>query len=563
MKTKQELEEELNYLRRRNSELEAKSLKHAASHAFGGDESVKYSAVIESAPNAIITADDKGKITSWNKAAEKIFGYCSEEAIGKPLTFIIPERFRKAHLSTRKRILAGLQTNRGKISEVIGLRKDGTEFSLELSLAKWDFGENRFFTEIIHDITGRKRKEKQLIDKHKEIQKINDDLRKSFEQEATLREHLIKAERFASIGEMGAKIAHEINNPLTVIMGQAQIQLTKEIGPGVAESLKMIVEKATEVANLTRNYMNLGKPIDAKMEKINLGRVLHNSVKSLSGLGQLKNISISEFYVDQGIEIIGDAGKLEQVFRNLLINAIHALENRPNAEIKIETLISNDGKGVTAIVADNGIGIDSNNLEKIFEHYYSTKKDGIGTGLGLVISKEIVEGLHGGNIDVSSIKGKGTTFSVFIPKEFQTKYKKKILIIDDDAYITDLYSEYLSRKGFLIRATNRSKAAKKIFNSFEPDLVLCDVDMPELTGFDILKQIEEINPAQHFVMITGAFLSIEQLSLLKERKITYLIKPADLEEELLKIVRSKLFGQDEISDPLLPKSNKLKVAEPA
>ena len=495
------------------------------------------------------------------QSGRKNFGYCSEEGIGKPLTFIIPERFRKAHLSTRKRILAGLQTNRGKISEVIGLRKDGTEFSLELSLAKWDFGENRFFTEIIHDITGRKRKEKQLIDKHKEIQKINDDLRKSFEQEATLREHLIKAERFASIGEMGAKIAHEINNPLTVIMGQAQIQLTKEIGPGVAESLKMIVEKATEVANLTRNYMNLGKPIDAKMEKINLGRVLHNSVKSLSGLGQLKNVSISESYVDQKIEIIGDAGKLEQVFRNLLINAIHALENRPNAEIKIETLISNDGKGVTAIVADNGIGIDPINLDKIFEHYYSTKKDGIGTGLGLVISKEIVEGLHGGNIDVSSIKGKGTTFSVFIPKEFQTKYKKKILIIDDDAYITDLYSEYLSRKGFLIRATNRSKAAKKIFNSFEPDLVLCDVDMPELTGFDILKQIEEINPAQHFVMITGAFLSIEQLSLLKERKITYLIKPADLEEELLKIVRSKLFEQDEISDPLLPKSNKLRVAE--
>ena len=561
MKTKQELEAELKYLHKRNSELEAKSLKHAASHAFGGDESVKYSAVIESAPNAIITADDKGKIISWNKAAEKIFGYCSEEAIGKPLTFIIPERFRKAHLSTRKRILAGLQTNRGKISEVIGLRKDGTEFSLELSLAKWDFGENRFFTEIIHDITGRKRKEKQLIDKHKEIQKINDDLRKSFEQEATLREHLIKAERFASIGEMGAKIAHEINNPLTVIMGQAQIQLTKEIGPGVAESLKMIVEKATEVANLTRNYMNLGKPIDAKMEKINLGRVLHNSVKSLSGLGQLKNISISESYADQDVKVVADAGRLEQVFRNLLINAIHALENRPNANIKIKTLISNDGKGVTAIVADNGIGIDPINLDKIFEHYYSTKKDGIGTGLGLVISKEIVEGLHGGKIDVSSTKGAGTTFNVFIPNDIQTKQNKKILIIDDDAYITDLYSEYLSRKGFLIRTTNRSRNAIELFKSFEPNLVLCDADMPEFTGFDILKKIEEINPAQHFVMITGAFLSIEQLSLLKERKITYLIKPADLEEELLKIVRSKLFGQDEISDPLLPKSNKLKVAE--
>ena len=166
------MEVELKYLRRRNSELEAASLRHAASHAFGGDESVKYSAVVESAPNAIITADSKGKIISWNKAAEIIFGYCAVEAIGKPLTFIIPVRFRKAHLDTRKRILAGLQSNRGKISEVTGLKKDGTEFMLELSLAKWEFGEDQFFTEIIHDISDRKRKEKLLTEKHKEIQKI-------------------------------------------------------------------------------------------------------------------------------------------------------------------------------------------------------------------------------------------------------------------------------------------------------------------------------------------------------------------------------------------------------
>ncbi|MCH8300754.1 MAG: HAMP domain-containing histidine kinase [Candidatus Marinimicrobia bacterium] len=105
---------------------------------------------------------------------------------------------------------------------------------------------------------------------------------------------------------MGAKIAHEINNPLTVILGQAQVQLTGELDPAVAESLNMIVEKATEVANLTRNYMNLGKPIDAKMEKINFGRVIHNRVKSLNGLGQLKNISISESYTDQDMEIVDD-----------------------------------------------------------------------------------------------------------------------------------------------------------------------------------------------------------------------------------------------------------------
>ena len=93
--------------------------------------------------------------------------------------------------------------------------------------------------------------------------------------------------------------------------------------------------------------------------------------------------------------------------------------------------------------------------------------------------------------------------------------------------------------------------------------MLCDVDMPELTGFDILKQIEEIDPIQHFVMITGAFLSIEELSLLKRKKIAYLIKPADLEKELLEIVRNKLFGQDEITAKKVTKSDNFRVAEPA
>ena len=91
--------------------------------------------------------------------------------------------------------------------------------------------------------------------------------------------------------------------------------------------------------------------------------------------------------------------------------------------------------------------------------------------------------------------------------------------------------------------------------------MLCDVDMPELTGFDILKQIEEIDPIQHFVMITGAFLSIEELSLLKRKKITYLIKPADLEKELLEIVRNKLFGQDEITAKKVTNSDNFRVAE--
>lgn len=539
MNTRKELVEEIARLRKRNWDLEETALKYQASREALKDNHERYSSVIETAPNAIITADSLGFIVSWNSAAQKIFGYSVEESVGMPLTILMPERFREAHLESRKDILAGNNKSEG-IIEVIGLRKDGIEIPIELSLAKWKLHDQIYFTEIIHDITGLRTKEKELAENHEEILKINSQLKKAFEQEGVLRDQLVKAERFASMGEMAAKISHEINNPLTVIMGQAQVQLTKNLESGLATSLNMIVDKAKEVARLTRNYMALGKPVDSKMESLNLGELMREIFRAFEGMGQLKNIKIKKEFSDEGYKIFGDSGKLEQVFRNIIINATHALETSSNATLRIGTRLSEDNMGVEGYISDNGVGIKQENLERIFEHYYTTKGNGVGTGLGLVISKEIVERIHGGKIRVTSVLDKGTEFSVLIPFEDQTKTKNKILIIDDEAYITNLYSEYLSIKGFLIRVSNRSNDAIKIYNSFKPDLVLCDVDMPGLTGFDILRKIEEINPNQPFIMVTGTFLTHECMTMLKNKNITQIIKPADLENELLKTVKEKL-----------------------
>ena len=547
MKTRKELVEEISELRQKNWNLEETALKYQASKTALKDNHERFRSVVETAPNAIITADSQGIIISWNSAANKIFGYTIEESVGQPLTFIIPERFHEVHLKSRKKILSGKNRIDG-IIEVIGLRKDGIEIPIELSLAKWKLHDQIYFTEIIHDITERRNKDKEIEEKHWEILDINSQLKKAFEQEGVLRDQLVNAERYASMGEMAAKISHEINNPLTVIMGQAQVQLTKKINGEIEESLTLIVEKAKEVARLTRNYMALGKPIDSKMESLNLGNLLSNTFKSFEGLGQLKNIRIKKEFSDGDYEIFGDAGKLEQVFRNLIINATDALEGKANATLTIGTRLSEHNIGVEGYVSDNGVGIKQENLDKIFDHYYTTKKSSIGTGLGLVISKEIVERMHGGKINVKSNYNKGTEFSVLIPFEPHSKTKHKILIVDDEKYITNLYSEYLTTKGFLTRVTNNSKDAVKIYKSFKPDLVLCDVDMPGLTGFDILKDIEKINLNQPFIMVTGTFLTHEHMSMLKSKKITQIIKPADLEKELLKTIEEKLSKAESTAD---------------
>ena len=202
--------------------------------------------------------------------------------------------------------------------------------------------------------------------------------------------------------------------------------------------------------------------------------------------------------------------------------------------------MANHGKGVEAYVSDNGMGIKEEDLEKIFNPYFTTKKEGVGTGLGLMISKEIVEVIHGGRIDVESTLEKGTTIHVTLPIGKYTLKKKKILVVDDEAYITDLFSEYLSSKGFLIRKCNNGRDALKLYAEFKPDLVLSDIDMPEMNGLELHAEIEKINPKQPFIMITGAFLKPDELKTLSRKKITQIIKPAELEKELLKVVKEQL-----------------------
>ena len=496
--------------------------------------------LIEGAPDSIITLDKHGYVLSINPATLRFTGYRSDEIVGK--------RFSKLEIftpSSKSRALEefgyALAGKHRSPFELEIIHKDGTHYYLEanLQLIQRD-GKADEVEIIIRDITERKLVSEKLEKSHKILLQTNKELIKVHEQEAALRDQLVKAERLVSIGEMAAKIAHEINNPLTVIMGQAQLQLMSIEDDEVKKGLDLIFKNAEEVSQLTRRYMDLGKPVDTKLEPIILGEVLKNTVISLSALGQLKKIKLSEQYLDKERKVLGNQHMMEQVFRNLIINAIQASDESKDAEILLGTRVGKEGKVVEAYVSDKGVGIKAEEVEKIFDYYYTTKGEGTGTGLGLVICKEIVETTHGGRIDVLSSQGAGATFTVELPTLEYSLQKKKIMIVDDEAYITELFGTYLSRMGFLIQSCNRGEEALRIYPDFMPDLVLSDYDMPEMTGLELYKKIKEIKDDQPFVMITGAFLSPEDLKYLREQKIPQLIKPANLETELLETVKQQL-----------------------
>lgn len=381
---------------------------------------------------------------------------------------------------------------------------------------------------------------KNLKNAHETLIQTNEELLQVLKVESELREQLVNAEKLASLGEMASKIAHEINNPLTIIMAQADLQLLEDNSAELRETFGQIIESAVQIQHLTRGYMDLGKPEQMKMSNIILGEVIRSTINALKPIGSLKYIKIKEEYIDNEPEIIGDASRLEQVFRNLLLNAVDATSNSIEKEIIVGTKLSEDGRSVDAFVSDSGVGIDPENLDKIFQHYFTTKKKGVGTGLGLVICKEITEIIHGGELTVQSTPGKGTLFNVLIPRAEYTKLKRKILIVDDEAYITDLFSQFFSGRGLIVRKANNGENALKIYETFSPDIVISDIAMPVMDGIELVDEIRKQNPDQRIILITGQHVDETTKEQLKNNHIPLLMKPIDLMNGLWDLISGLL-----------------------
>lgn len=499
----------------------------------------KLSYAIDQSANSVVITDTGGNIEYVNPNFEKVTGYTSEEIKGKN-----PRILKSGETPPEEYGILWETISSGKVwtGEFHNKRKNGDLYweSASISPIKNESGVITHYLGIKEDITERKRVEERLQKEHELVLEANKELKKAFAKEEKLRSALTNAEKLASLGEMASKIAHEINNPLTVIKAQAEIRAQMVTDKALKESLLMIKTKANQIRNLTRGYMNLAKPEETKLMKIKLRDVLKTTVRTLLPLGQLKHIKISEEYMKDEPSILGDPGRLEQVFRNLIINAVDAMAEKSSSEIRIGTKLSEDGKSVDAYVKDNGVGIEEEDIEKIFEPYYTKKERAVGTGLGLVIVKETTENVHGGKLNVFSVVGKGTEFHVIIPTMEYSQLKKKLLIVDDDVSISELLAQYFSNKGLSVNTAENGKIAVDIIKEFKPDLILSDIEMPELDGFGLVDEARKMKPNQRFVMMTGFDDRANASESLNKIDIPLVMKPPDLEDELWPIIREKL-----------------------
>lgn len=343
----------------------------------------RFRSVVESATDAIVLADGSGNIISWNRAAQRLFAYTEEEVIGEPLTVLMPARYREAHKRGLERVRSSGESRLiGKAVELQGLRKDGSEFPLELSLSMWKAKEGTYYSGIIRDITERKQ----------------------------IQDQLIQAEKMASLGTLVSGMAHEINNPVHGILGMAEIILGEQDSEKIKEYAQDIVNFSKHIATVVCDFSCYARPASRDGEvEIDLGERLAEAVKMVRRGPHFGDVEVETAW--QALPPLrARRSEIDQVLVNLISNAVQAMHGRG----RLTLATRHCGDVMTAEISDTGCGIPRALLNKIFDPFFTTKEPGVGTGLGLSIAYQIVA-KYGGKISVDSVEGQGTTFTIQFP----------------------------------------------------------------------------------------------------------------------------------------------------
>lgn len=359
------------------------------------------------------------------------------------------------------------------------------------------------------------------------------------------RETAHQNEKLSALGELLAGVAHELNNPLSVVFGYAQMLQGKVDDPTISKRIDMIGQSAERAAKIVKTFLAMARQRPTKIEICSLnetiGTALEVSTYALTANGTKVIIKLDETIPD----ISGDFDQLAQVFTNLIVNAGHALE--PKRDKGILTIRSfYDAKTDHSVVEikDNGPGIPKDIQSRIFEPFFTTKEVGKGTGVGLAFSHRIVDS-HGGLLVLKSEHGAGTSFFVKLrsakPANVQVKVEevqsdkvtgKRILVIDDEAAVAELVTDILNERGFTVTTQTNSKEALHLLEQTEYDAIISDFKMPLMNGEQFFNAAKVIAPeaANRIGFMTGDAMSNNVKNFFASSKRPHIEKPINADE---------------------------------
>ncbi len=350
---------------------------------------VLFHSLFDASPNPIVIMNTSGSIAFMNTAFTNVFEYIIEDfnLDGKEPLFV-PESDRAQTVTEMNGVISG---NRVEERETIRLTRKGQEriVSCSLSLCKTGQNASGYVLCIMRDLTRQKEMEKKLND----------------------------SERLSMLGQLSAKVAHEINNPLQVIQGSIELVLENDSFDEEDKScLEIALEGIDIIKNLNRDLMEIARPNPIENSVFLPNLPAEKAINFLKSTGAIKTFDIADDFEKDLPSLKGDFRQLQQVFMNLIINASHAMENSLKKELRFKTVYDREKNRVRMSVEDTGCGISENDQAKIFDNFYTTRSEKGGTGLGLAVAKNIVE-KHGGTVKVNSRPGEGSTFTVELPLE--------------------------------------------------------------------------------------------------------------------------------------------------
>lgn len=476
----------------KNAETEAA----ASIEALAASEALHRSIVV-SALDGIVVIDEAGITREFNPAAETMFGRRAEEAIGRPICdLIIPPSMREAHRTGMTRYLeSGLARVIGKRIEVKGVDASGTEMPVELTVTEVSQNGRRLFTSHIRDL----REQKRLAGEIEEG-----------------RNRLHQVEKLTAMGSLLASVAHELNNPLAIVIAQTTLLADKATDDDVRKRAERIRAAADRCGRIVKSFLAMARQKPPQREVMVVEEVVRSSLEMVGYGLRSAGIEVTTAFAPALPPIMADRDLMSQVVSNLLINAQQALMERPLPR-RIDVDVHRDGDRVVLRFADNGPGVPPEIAARIFDPYFTTKAAGVGTGIGLSISRSIIEA-HGGELALADRPGGGASFEVRLPVApgadaaagtngaAAGRDAMEVLVVDDEIDVGESLGEIVETLGHRVRVVEGAAAALALVESgAKIDVIFTDLRMPGFDGVDLVAGVAALRPdlAARVIIVTG------------------------------------------------------------
>ena len=456
-------------------------------------------AIIASALDCVIAIDETGKVVEFNPAAEQTFGYHRADVLGRAIgELIVPPALRLRHADGFARYLAsGASHIIGRRIEFEGMRANGEIFPVELTVTEVRLPERRLFTAHLRDLTAARAADAEI---------------------RRQREALHQSEKMAALGSLLAGVAHELNNPLSIVIGNALMlsEAAETSAPELAERAQRVQSAAERCGRIVRSFLAMARQRETQQRLVAPHELVEGALQLLAYGLRSSGIVVEQDVPRDLPELLCDPDQMQQVLINLLVNARQALEDQPQPR-RVTIAARVDGEAIELAVGDTGPGIAEGIRARIFDPFFTTKPIGAGTGIGLGVSRGIVE-VHGGTLALQP-SDVGARFVVRLPLRQANQApavpgeavaptppdRKAVLIIDDEEEVGRLLSEMLGAQAFECDVVGSGAAAQALLQRRDYDAILCDVRMPEIDGPTLYAWLNEHRPhlAGRIAFITG------------------------------------------------------------